>query len=70
MCDKEFNIAKNLKYDGYQKALAPVVYKCFDKKSSGRAVTSVRSIAPPSEILAAQDKQNKSSIDSKIRSNQ
>ena len=25
--DKEFNIAKNLKYDGYQPGLASMVYK-------------------------------------------
>ena len=32
LCDKEFNIAKNPKYDGCQKGLDWVVYKCFDKK--------------------------------------
>ena len=31
--DKAFNYAKNLKYDGYQRGLASMVYKCFDKKS-------------------------------------
>ena len=31
--DKVFNIAKNLKYDRYQRGLAPMVYKMFDKKS-------------------------------------
>ena len=31
--DKAFNIAKNLKYDGYQRGLASMVYKFFDKKS-------------------------------------
>ena len=30
--DKAFNIAKNPKYDGYQRGLASMVYKCFDKK--------------------------------------
>ena len=33
--DKAFNIAKNLKYDGYQRGLASMVYKFFDKKSNG-----------------------------------
>ena len=33
--DKAFNIAKNQKYDRYQKGLASVVDKFFDKKSSG-----------------------------------
>ena len=31
--DKAFNIAKNPKYDGYQRGLASIVYKFFDKKS-------------------------------------
>ena len=31
--DKPFNIAKNPKYDEYQRELASMVYKCFDKKS-------------------------------------
>ena len=30
--DKAFNIAKNLKYDGYQRGFASTVYKFFDKK--------------------------------------
>ena len=28
---KAFNIAKNPKYDGYQRSLASIVYKCFTK---------------------------------------
>ena len=36
--DKAFNIAKNLKYDGYQRGLASVVYKFFDKKSASSGV--------------------------------
>ena len=36
--DKAFNIAKNPKYDGYQRGLASMVYKFFDKKSSGGGV--------------------------------
>ena len=30
---KVFNIAKNPKYDGYQRVLTSMVYKFFDKKS-------------------------------------
>ena len=30
--DKAFNIAKGPKYDGYQRELASIVYKLFDKK--------------------------------------
>ena len=36
--DKAFNIAKNPKYDGYQRGLASMVYKFFDKKSTGSDV--------------------------------
>ena len=35
--DKAFNFAKNSKYDRYQKALASMVYKFFDKKATGGA---------------------------------
>ena len=30
-CDKAFNIAKNPKYDEYQRGLASMVYNFFDK---------------------------------------
>ena len=36
--DKAFNIVKNPKYDRYQRGLVSVVYKIFDKKSSGSDV--------------------------------
>ena len=32
LCDKVFNIAKDLKYDGHQRELASVVCKFFDKR--------------------------------------
>ena len=35
MRNKGFNIVKNPKYDGYQRGLASMVYKLFDKKTSG-----------------------------------
>ena len=38
--DKAFKIASNPKYDGYQRGLASMVYKFFDKKSSGSGITS------------------------------
>ena len=34
--DKAFNIAKNAKYDRYQRGLASMVYKIFDKKTKDR----------------------------------
>ena len=36
--DKAFKIASDLKYDGYQRGLASMVYKFFDKKSSGSGI--------------------------------
>ena len=36
--DKAFNIAKNPKYDGYQRGIASMVYRFFDKKSAGGSV--------------------------------
>ena len=38
--DKAFNIAKNPKYDRYQRGLASMAYKFFDKKSTGSGVTN------------------------------
>ena len=38
--DKEFKIASDPKYDGYQRALASMVYKFFDEKSSGSGITN------------------------------
>ena len=35
--DKAFSVAKNPKYDGYQRGLASIVYKFFDKKFKGSA---------------------------------
>ena len=35
MRNKAFKIASDQKYDGYQRGLASMVYKCFDKKSQG-----------------------------------
>ena len=36
--DSEFNIAKNEKYDGYQRGLASIVYKFINKKTSGSGI--------------------------------
>ena len=40
--DKAFNIAKDLKHDGYQRGLASMVYKFFDKKSASSADKSTK----------------------------
>ena len=38
MHDKEFNDAKNRKYNGYQRGIASMVYNFFDKKVSGKGI--------------------------------
>ena len=40
--NKAFNIAKNPRYDGYQRGLASIVYKYFDKKSKGSGVAMLQ----------------------------
>ena len=41
LADKAINIAKNAKYDGYQRGLVSMVYKVFDKTSVSLADKSV-----------------------------
>ena len=38
--DKVIEIAKNPKYNGYQRGLGSMVYNFFDKKSSGNGIMS------------------------------
>ena len=38
--DKAFKIGSNPNYDGYQRGLASMVYKFFDKKSSGSGMVN------------------------------
>ena len=38
--DKAFKIAKNPKYDDYQRGLTSMIYKFFDRKSSGSGITN------------------------------
>ena len=52
--DKAFNIAKNPKYDGYQRGLASMVYKVFDKKTKGSGVTLANKSIPQNEQLAEE----------------
>ena len=40
MRDKVFKIARDPKYDGYQKEIASMVYTFFDKKSRGSGVAT------------------------------
>ena len=38
--DKAFKIASDPKYDGYQRGLGSMIYKFFDKKSSGSGIVN------------------------------
>ena len=53
--DKAFNIAKNPKYDGYQRGLASMVYTFFDKKTKDSGVTTpAKKSTPQNEQLAEE----------------
>ena len=61
--DKAFNIAKDTKYDGYQRGLASIVYKFFDskvaspdKKSEGSGAKNVNNtkLTPQNQQLAEE----------------
>ena len=43
--DKVFNLAKNPTYVGYQHELASMIYKFFDKRSSGDAMYTVTELS-------------------------
>ena len=49
--DKAFNIAKDSKYDGYQRGLASMVYKFFDKKTKGGELLHTIKSTPQRELL-------------------
>ena len=56
--DKAFYIAKNPKYDGYQRGLVSMVHKLFDKKTKGSGATLANKSAikyiPQNEQLAEE----------------
>ena len=49
LCDKAFYIAKNHKYDGYQRGLGSMVYEFFDKKKSAGATKIINKSAIKNE---------------------
>ena len=49
--DKAFNIAKDSKYDGYQRGLASMVYKHFHKKTIGSGIKSMSQNGPLTKKL-------------------
>ena len=45
--DKAYDIASNPKYDGYQRGLVSIVYKFFDKKSTGSGFKKLKNTTNP-----------------------
>ena len=45
--DKAYDIASNPKYDGYQRGLASMVYKFFDKNSTGSGFKKLKNTTKP-----------------------
>ena len=50
--DKAYDIASNAEYDGYQRGLASMAYKFFDKKSTGSGFKKLKNRERNSSILA------------------
>ena len=48
--DRAFEIASDPKYDGYQRGLASMVYKFFDKKSSGSGIVKKSNVKLADEL--------------------
>ena len=52
---KAYDIASNPEYDGYQRDLASMVYKFFDKKSTGSGFKKLKNTAKPSSSMLADE---------------
>ena len=53
--DKAYDIASNPEYDGYQRGLASMVYKIFDKKSTGSGFKKLKTTTKPSSSILADE---------------
>ena len=51
--NRAFNVAKDPKYDGYQRGLSSTVYNFFDKKSEGSAFVNTK-LTPQNQQLAEE----------------
>ena len=52
---KAYDIASNPEYDGYQRFLASMVYKFFDKKSTGSRFKKLKNTTKPSSSILADE---------------
>ena len=53
--DKAYDIASNPEYDGYQRGLASMVYKFFDKKSTGSGFKKLKNTTKSSSSILANE---------------
>ena len=53
--DKAYDIASNPEYDRYQRGLASMVYKFFDKKSTGSGFKKLKNTTKPSSSISADE---------------
>ena len=53
--EKAYDIASNPEYDGYQRGLVSMVYKFFDKKSTGSGFKKLKNMARPSSSILADE---------------
>ena len=53
--DKAYDIASNSEYDGYQRGLASMVYKFFDKKPTGSGFKKLRNTKKSSSSILADE---------------
>ena len=53
--DKVYDIASNPVYDGYQRGLASMVYKFFDKKSTGSGFKKLKNTTKPSSSILTDE---------------
>ena len=68
--DKAYNIASNPEYDGYQRGLASMVYKFFDKKSIGSGIMKNSSLILADELHKPVIKKfNKRNVYSQFKDN-
>ena len=58
--NKVFKIVSNPKYDGYQRRLASMVYKLFDKKSSGSGIANEPNYQLANELHKRKNSKKKS----------
>ena len=53
--DKAYDIASNPEHDGYQRGLASILYKFFDKKSTGSGFKKLKNTTKPSSSILADE---------------